>query len=59
MLNINIKYKTIVNKGLKEYNKVKKQQNLVDFNDLMIKVCELLDSGKLDNFIEKIKLSLF
>jgi DNA helicase-2/ATP-dependent DNA helicase PcrA len=59
ILNINVKYKKIINKILKEYNKQKKQQNLYDFNDLMIKFCELLDTGKLDNFINKIKYIFF
>jgi DNA helicase-2/ATP-dependent DNA helicase PcrA len=59
MLNINLKYKKVINKGLREYAKTKKKQNLYDFNDLMIQFCEYLDNGKFDSFINKIKYIFF
>lgn len=59
MLNIKMKYKKIINKGLREYSKTKKKQNLYDFNDLMIQFCEYLDDGRFDSFINKIKYIFF
>lgn len=58
-LNINIKYKKYITKCLREYNKEKKKQNLYDYNDLMIKFCELFDNNKLDNFVNKIQYIFF
>ena len=58
-LSISSKYKTIINNILKEYKNEKKQQNLIDFNDLMIQLCALLGTKKLNGFLEKIKYIFF
>jgi len=58
-LNINIKYKKPINLILKDYKKEKKEQLLLDFNDLMIMICELLQKNKLDDFLNKIEYIFF
>ena len=58
-LNINIKYKKLVNKILKEYKKEKKEQLLLDFNDLMIMLSEMLEKNKVNDFLEKIEYIFF
>ena len=42
ILNINKKYKSVIQKILKEYKIMKCEQKLLDFNDLMIMLCDLL-----------------
>ena len=58
-LSISSKYKTIITNILKEYKNIKKQQNLVDFNDLMISFCQLLGTKKIEPFLDKIKYIFF
>jgi DNA helicase-2/ATP-dependent DNA helicase PcrA len=58
-LSISSKYKTIITNILKEYKNTKKEQNLVDFNDLMISFCTLLGTKKIEPFLEKIKYIFF
>ncbi len=58
-LSISSKYKTVINNILKEYKNVKKNENLVDFNDLMISFCQLLGTKKITPFLEKIKYIFF
>jgi len=58
-LSIASKYKTIIQSILKEYKNTKKEQNLVDFNDLMIQFCNLLGTKKINTFLEGIKYIFF
>jgi DNA helicase II / ATP-dependent DNA helicase PcrA len=58
-LNIKKKYKSVVNKILKEYKKTKNDQLLLDFNDLMIMLSELLYKNKMDDFLDKIQYIFF
>ena len=58
-LNINSKYKKIINKILKDYKKEKKEQLLLDFNDLMIILSDMLEKNKVDEFLEKIEYIFF
>ena len=58
-LNIKKKYKTVINKILKEYKKTKNEQLLLDFNDLMIMLAELLSKNKMDDFLDKIQYIFF
>lgn len=58
-LSISSKYKNVINNMLKEYKLVKKNENLVDFNDLMISFCQLLGTKKITPFLEKIKYIFF
>jgi len=58
-LSIPAKYKNIINNILKEYKNEKKKQNLVDFNDLMIQLCQLLGTKKINKFLESIKYVFF
>ncbi len=58
-LSISSKYKQIITTILKEYKNIKKEQNLVDFNDLMISFCQLLGTKKINGFIEGIKYIFF
>ena len=58
-LSISSKYKNIINNILKEYKLLKKKENLVDFNDLMIQFCQLLGTKKINPFLEQIKYIFF
>lgn len=58
-LSISSKYKNIITNILKEYKNRKKEQNLVDFNDLMISFCTLLGTKKINTFLDKIKYIFF
>ncbi len=58
-LSISSKYKVVINNILKEYKTVKKNENLVDFNDLMISFCQLLGTKKITPFLDKIKYIFF
>lgn len=58
-LSISTKYKKIVNDILKQYKVSKKEQHLVDFNDLMIQFCTLLGTKKINIFLEGIKYVFF
>jgi DNA helicase-2/ATP-dependent DNA helicase PcrA len=58
-LSISSKYKMIINDILKEYKLVKKNENLVDFNDLMIQFCQLLGTKKVTPFLDKVKYIFF
>ena len=51
--------KKYINSILREYKKVKKEQNLIDFNDLMILFANLITTKKFEPFIEKIKYVFF
>ena len=59
ILNINLKFKKVINLILKEYKKEKKEQLLLDFNDLMILLCDLLHKKKIDDFLNKIEYIFF
>lgn len=56
---ISAKYKTLISAILKEYKQTKKNQELVDFNDLMIQLCGLLASKKIHPFMDSIKYLFF
>jgi superfamily I DNA/RNA helicase len=58
-LSISTKYKKIINDILKEYKLIKKAQNLLDFNDLMIQICFILDKNKLTQFLKGINYVFF
>lgn len=66
-LSIPEKHTKIIEKIIKKYNKVKAEQYLVDFNDLMYKLCILLDNSivqstkykKVDKFLQGIKYIFF
>ncbi len=58
-LSIPSKYKLVISNILKEYKTVKKNENLVDFNDLMISFCQLLGTKKITSFIDKIQYIFF
>ncbi len=58
-LSISAKYKNIITNILKEYKLVKKNENLVDFNDLMIQFCQLLGTKKITEFLSNIKYIFF
>ncbi len=58
-LSISSKYKNVINNILKEYKLFKKNENLVDFNDLMISFCQLLGTKKITPFLEKIQYIFF
>ena len=53
------KLKKYINLVLKEYKKIKKEENLVDFNDLMILFGNLVTTKKFEPFLEKIKYVFF
>ena len=59
LCNIKAKYKKIVNKTLLAYKKSKKDQDLIDFNDLMIQFAALLNTKKPKEFIDKIQYIFF
>lgn len=58
-LSISTKYKNTIALILKQYKMMKKEQNLVDFNDLMIQFCMLLGTKKINTFLEGIKYVFF
>tara|TARA_B100001121_G_C18700065_1_gene627091 strand:- start:3799 stop:6246 length:2448 start_codon:yes stop_codon:yes gene_type:complete len=58
-MDINIKFKSIIEKILKHYGKIKSSQKLLDFNDLMILLNKFLDSNNGILFREKIKYIFF
>jgi DNA helicase-2/ATP-dependent DNA helicase PcrA len=53
------KYYKIINNIYKSFNKRKKQENAIDFNDLMIQFCDFLKSVKGSDFINNIKYIFF
>jgi DNA helicase-2/ATP-dependent DNA helicase PcrA len=53
------KYNNIINQIYKGYSKKKKQENYIDFNDLMIMFCDFLKSSKSDEFKNQIKYIFF
>ena len=40
------KYNLLINQIYKTFNKKKKQENTIDFNDLMVQFCDFLKSSK-------------
>jgi DNA helicase-2/ATP-dependent DNA helicase PcrA len=58
-LSISAKYKAVITSILKEYKNTKKNQDLVDFNDLMISFCQLLGTKKITPFLESAKYIFF
>ena len=58
-IDINIKCKSVISKILKQYNKIKEEQFLLDFNDLMILLNKFLDSNNGILFREKIQYIFF
>ena len=58
-ISISTKYKSIIMSIFKEYKTVKKLQDLIDFNDLMISFCQLLGTKKINPFLESIKYIFF
>ena len=58
-LAISTKYKAVITTILKEYKNTKKNQDLVDFNDLMISFCTLLGTKKITPFLEGVKYIFF
>jgi len=59
LCNVKAKYKKIINKTFIAYKKSKKEQDLIDFNDLMIQFAALLNSKKTKEFIDKIEYIFF
>jgi len=57
-LNLN-NYLSIFKNIYKNYNSIKKKQNLVDFNDLMILFANFLKTKKAENFLKSIKYVFF
>jgi DNA helicase-2/ATP-dependent DNA helicase PcrA len=53
------KYQSLIQQIYKAFNKRKKQENAIDFNDLMIQFCEFLKSNKSNDFINNIKYIFF
>ena len=58
-MDINIKFKSTISKILKLYSKIKVEQKLLDFNDLMLLLNKYLDSPSGIQFKEKIKYIFF
>jgi DNA helicase-2/ATP-dependent DNA helicase PcrA len=58
-LSISTKYKKVITEILKNYKTMKKDQHLVDFNDLMIQFCALLGTKKINQFLEGVKYVFF
>ena len=54
-----LKYITIIQQIYKIFCKKKKQENYIDFNDLMIMFCDFLKSNKSDEFKNQIKYVFF
>ncbi len=53
------KHLAVVNQIYKSFAKRKKQENLIDFNDLMILFCDFLKSSKSQEFINSINYIFF
>ena len=53
------KYLKHINECIKEYEKQKKNQNLFDYNDLMVKFCDWLNTPKSEDFKKRIKYIFF
>lgn len=53
------KYSSIINQIYKAFIKRKKNENAIDFNDLMIQFCEFLKSPKSQEFRDNIKYIFF
>ena len=58
-LELNKKYNSVFSKILKKYSKVKSEQKLLDFNDLMLLLNKYLDSKNGITFRESIKYIFF
>lgn len=58
-LAISDKYKKSIDKIIKKYNKEKEEQFLVDFNDLMYKLCIILENKKTNKFLKGIQYIFF
>jgi DNA helicase-2/ATP-dependent DNA helicase PcrA len=54
-----LKYNSIINQIYKEFNKRKKLENIMDFNDLLIMFCNFLKTSKSDKFKNQIKYVFF
>ena len=54
-----IKYSSIINQIYKGFTKRKKNENAIDFNDLMIQFCDFLKSPKSQEFRDNIKYVFF
>lgn len=54
-----LNYKTDIIDIINIYNKTKKEQKLLDFNDLMIMLCEFLDSKESNDFKNNMKYIFF
>jgi len=54
-----LKYNLIINQIYKEFTKRKKNENAMDFNDLMIQFCDFLKSPKSQDFKDNIKYVFF
>ena len=53
------KHNLLINQIYKAYNKKKKLENYIDFNDLMILFCDFLKSSKSEEFKNQIKYIFF
>lgn len=53
------KYDKIIELIFKKYQNIKKTQNIIDFNDLMILFSKLIKTKKFEPFLEKIKYIFF
>ena len=54
-----LKYTSLIQQIYKAFCKRKKQENYIDFNDLMIMFCDFLKSNKSDEFKSQIKYVFF
>lgn len=54
-----LKYSSIINQIYKGFTKRKKNENAMDFNDLMIQFCDFLKSSKSQEFRDNIKYIFF
>jgi DNA helicase-2/ATP-dependent DNA helicase PcrA len=59
LMDINIKFKSIIIKILKEYHDIKNKNKLLDFNDLMIQFNEFLNKQESEQFKDNIKYVFF
>ena len=57
--NITNNIKNCINMILKKYEITKKEQNLVDFNDMMVSLCNMLGKNKMNQFLSNIKYIFF
>jgi DNA helicase-2/ATP-dependent DNA helicase PcrA len=58
-MDINLKFKKIINQILKNYSDIKKKQKLLDFNDLMILFNKYLNTDKSNEFKNNIQYIFF